>query len=204
MIIIDMGSANSCRNELEEAQRMIDALAKVDHQRKCIIKWQLFEKCGDNTPLRRHIFAQAYTYAWEIYGYETTASVFDKSSLDFLMRFDVPFVKIANNEKYYPLIQMIPEGMPILKSVGSPEDFRGDCTFLCCVSEYPAHTKQYEKIFKKAQLKKGISDHTEGLDLYKKYQPETWEKHFVLERGVPTNPDSGPFAILPGELVEIL
>lgn len=204
MIILDFGSGNSCLNQLVEAQRMIDALARIDHQRKCIIKWQLFEKCGDNVPLQRSIFAKAYTYAWEIYGYETTASVFDKPSLDFLMRFDVPFVKIANNEKYYPLIQMVPEGIEIIKSVGSPEGFKDNCTFLCCVSEYPATIKQYEKVFKKAQLKRGISDHTEGLDLYKKYLPEIWEKHFVLERGIPTNPDSGPFAILPEELMEIL
>jgi len=202
MLIIDFGSGNSCRNSLEEAQRMIDALANVDRQRKCIIKWQLFEKCGDNIPLQRSVFARAYTYAWEIYGYETTASVFDKPSLDFLMRFDIPFVKIANNEKYYPLIDMIREGMPIIKSVGSPEGFKDDCTFLCCVSEYPAIIKQYEKVFKKGQLKKGISDHTSDWELYLKYKPETYECHFCLENQ--DGPDSGTFARRPKQLMEIL
>jgi len=200
MIVMDFGSGNTCLNSLEEAQRMIDALAQVDRQRKCVIKWQLFEKCGDNIPLRRDIFSKAFVYADEVYGYQTTASVFDEVSLNFLLRFDIPFVKIANNEKYYPLIKKIPDAMSILKSVGNAESFGPDC--MCCVSEYPASIKQYEKVFKKAQLKKGISDHTSDWELYFKYKPEIYECHFCLadQEGL----DSGPFSRRPNQLKEIL
>jgi sialic acid synthase SpsE len=49
----------------------------------------------------------------------------------------------------------------------------------------------------------GISDHTAGLDLYRKYHPSIWEKHLVLER-TEGNLDAGPFSITPGELREVI
>jgi sialic acid synthase SpsE len=203
MIIIDMGSGNTCRNDFEYGKRMIDELMRVDScKQEIIIKWQLFEKCGDNIPLNRGLFWKLYEYAWGVHGYKTTASVFDENSLNFLLRFEVPFIKIANNKACYPLIEKIPEGIPIIKSVGSPEDFNGDCTFLCCVSEYPADIKQYEKAFKKQHLKRGISDHTSDWTLYEKYKPELYECHYCLEdsQGL----DAGHFARRPKQLAQIL
>jgi len=47
----------------------------------------------------------------------------------------------------------------------------------------------------------GISDHTEGLYLYKKYRPKVYERHFCLEDS--TGPDAVSFAIKPCDLKEL-
>ncbi|MDD5356257.1 MAG: hypothetical protein PHY56_06965, partial [Candidatus Omnitrophica bacterium] len=86
---------------------------------------------------------------------------------------------------------------------------------LLCISEYPAKIEQYEKAFNKQHISKlsidligklnahcSVSDHIVGLNLYKKYQPQIWEKHFKLPKS--TGLDAGPFAITPEELREIL
>jgi len=74
---------------------------------------------------------------------------------------------------------------------------------LCCVSRYPAQAIQYEKNFTSYWLTQGISDHTEGFDLYHKYQPETFEKHYCLKHDK-SNPDAGEFACIPRDLEGIL
>lgn len=199
MVIIDMGSGNTCLNQESIISDMIDQFVKADtHKHEVVIKWQLFEKAGDNIPLRRDAFIYAYKLA-EKYGYQTTASVFDMNSLDFLLRFDILFVKIANRPDLYWLTDKI-EDVPIIKSIASPELFDGNC--LCCVSDYPAKAKDYEKIFSEEQLRKGISDHTTDWKLYKKYQPKHYECHFKLEDSIGL--DAGPFARTPSQLKEIL
>lgn len=204
MIILDFGSGNSSKNDLDYVKKMIETLAMVDPRNKeVVIKWQLFMKAGDNVPLNRGIFAKAVEFAWG-HGYLTSASVFDVPSLEFLLRatysFSLPFVKLANNPKLYYLANMVPDGIRIIKSVGNKDDFGVDT--LCCVSEYPAMGKQYKMAFTKKMLSSGMSDHTTDWTLYKEFVPELYECHFCLNDS--TGLDAGPFARRPEQLKEIL
>jgi sialic acid synthase SpsE len=194
---------------------MIDELKKVDSgKHEIIIKWQLFKKAGDNIPLFDGAFDYAYEYARK-YGYKTTASVFDLESLKFLLNYDVPFIKIANRHDLDWLIGEVPRKIPVYVSVdnmsvgesmqyslpvGHINQERDIALF--CVSQYPASIEEYERRFSKGSLKHGISDHTIGLDLFKKHQPRIWEKHYKLSDS--TGLDAGPFATTPEELREIL
>ncbi len=204
--ILDFGSGNSCLNRWNIAKRMIDSLAEIDSERKCIIKWQLFLDCPPNIPLHDMIFKNSYEYAEEL-GFQTTASVFDKRSLGFLLSFDIPFVKIANRKDLDWLIGEVPRKIPVIKSIGKPTEETFDMlsfgvSSLSCVSRYPAGVEDYEGFFPKMQLAFGISDHTTDWTLYRKYQPEIYEVHFKLEDT--TGPDSGTFARTPEMLREIL
>jgi sialic acid synthase SpsE len=51
-------------------------------------------------------------------------------------------------------------------------------------------------------LRRGISDHTPNLDLWRKYRPEVYERHFCLDDS--TGADAGPFASRPKEWREVL
>lgn len=196
MIILDFGSGNSCLNDEKIIYEMIRGIVSIhSHRTEVIFKWQLFEKAGDNIPLDRLSFIKAFEFAKQC-GYQTTASVFDAGSLRFLLRFDVPFVKIANRPELYPLTSQIPDDIRVIKSVPSPEQFVDDC--MCCISEYPAKMKDYEKIFLPEQLKAGISDHTTDWKLYEKYHPDIYEVHYCLEDS--TGLDAGPFARRPSQL----
>jgi sialic acid synthase SpsE len=216
-IILDFGSGNTCRNDKKIVERMIDELEKIDtHKHEIIIKWQLFEKAGENIPLDKNSFYYAAGYALGA-GYKTTASIFDLNSLKNLLEldFDIPFVKIANRRDLDWLIGEVPRKIPVYISVGNMSEGESLLygqpaghiheirdTALFCVSQYPASIEEYERKFSKGSLKHGISDHTIGLDLYKKYQPRIWEKHYKLFDS--TGLDAGPFAITPEELKEIL
>ena len=200
MIVLDLGSGNTCRNDLGKVKDMIDAV--YDGKRDAVIKWQLFQTAPPNEPLKRDVFRYAYEYAAEL-GIKTTASFFDYDSLEFLMGFDVPFFKIANRPELYPMAAGIHD-VPIWVSYASDVEMgkRALVKPLCCVSRYPAQIVEYEKHFAPRWLAEGISDHTVGLDLYHKYQPERFEKHFVLKHDK-SNPDAGLFAITPKELIEL-
>lgn len=205
MIIMEFGSANTCGNNLKIVQKMIDGLARVDKDRKCIIKWQLFKKAGFNKVLNQETFDFAYTQAGKE-GFQTTASVFDEESLKFLTSYKIPFVKIANvsgpYEWFKPLKKLAtkcPIGTPLYISYTNEADLptlAPEDRALFCVSEYPADIEKYNT------RSRYISDHTVGLELYKKIKPVIWEKHFRLPDS--TGPDAGPFAILPSELKTIL
>jgi sialic acid synthase SpsE len=218
-IILDFGSGNTHKNNWGYLKRMLDELRKAEMasgtsgKHEIIIKHQLFEKAGDNIPLDHLLFGVAFDYAKAL-GYKTTSSVFDLDSLKFLLKFDVPFIKIANNRKLDWLIGEVPRKIPVYVSVGNmPEGeslLYGSPGYinqnmdvaLFCVSQYPASIEEYERRFSKGSLKHAISDHTIGLDLFKKYQPRIWEKHYKLSDS--TGLDAGPFAITPEELREIL
>jgi len=205
MVILDLGSGNTSKNEWEYIEKMILTVISIDTKKHdVVLKWQLFEKSGVNIPLQRELFGKAFRYAWDR-GYDTTASVFDMPSLNFLLRFHdqygLPFVKIANQKKSIEMLDMIPDGIRIIRSVGDPDLFRGDC--MACVSKYPAKKQEYEKIFKEEQLRMGISDHTINWDLYNKYQPEIFEKHFVLKHDR-ENLDGGLFSATVEQWKEIL
>ena len=205
IFILDLSGGNICRNNYATIQWMIDEIAGVDPDRKFILKFQLFERAGNNIPLFQSCFVKAYEYAEKL-GYQTTASVFDINSLNFLMNFDVPFIKIANRPELYHLIGEVPRKIPVLTSVKdqwyNPIDVQFSNT-LACVSNYPAKIEYYEKNFSVNILKAGISDHTEGWDLFEKYLPRIYECHFCLEHDN-NNPDAGPFARTPEMLKKIL
>jgi len=210
-IILDAGSGNTCRNDWPYAKRMIDELKAVDTgKHEVIIKWQLFKQAGKNIPLTREIFRQAYDYAASL-GYQTTSSVFDKESLDFLLQFKIPFVKIANRRELDWLIGEIPRKISVYVSYGSYEEI--ECLkrypnnkYLLCVSEYPSTLEKYEEKFKINYLsfgeELGISDHTTNFGLWHRYQPQIIEWHYKLSDS--TGLDAGPFARTPEQLREVL
>jgi hypothetical protein len=206
MIILDFGSGNTCKNDYKYIERMVDELKAADTgKHEVVIKWQLFTKAGDNIPLQVTRFDHAYDYAKQ-QGYQTTASVFDAESLDYLLRFDIPFVKIANRPDLYWLAGEVPRKIPVYLSCDAHQFscfawVNGDIP-LACISEYPATMKQYENEFG-AMLHWGrISDHTTDFTLYHKYKPETYECHYKLEDS--TGLDAGDFARTPEQLAEIL
>ena len=204
IFILDFGSGNTCKNNYVTIQRMIDEIADIDSDRKFIIKYQLFEKAGNNIPLFLSCFNKAYEYAEKL-GYQTTASVFDINSLNFLMNFDVPFIKIANRPELYHLIGEVPRKIPVLTSVKDQWYNSTDLQFsnvLACVSNYPAKIEDYEKNFCVAMLKNGISDHTENWTLFEKYLPRIFECHFCLDHDE-NNLDSKSFARTPKDFRSI-
>ena len=84
IFILDLSGGNICHNNYAIIQRMIDEIAEVDPDRRFILKWQIFERAGNNIPLFQSCFVKAYEYAEKL-GYQTTASVFDINSLNFLI-----------------------------------------------------------------------------------------------------------------------
>ena len=212
-IILDFGSGNTCKNDITYIKRMIDELAKVDTgKHEVIIKWQLFIKAGDNIPLDPYKFDLAYRYAKE-YGYKTTSSVFDLNSLKHLLEYDIPFVKIVNNRRLDWLIGEVPRKVPVYVSASGTQTIRDKSEWfglsvynghiMKCISKYPADIREYEiKYHEWLNFNGPISDHTIGLELFKKYEPDIWEKHYKLPDS--TGLDAGPFAITPEELKEIL
>lgn len=211
MIILDFGSGMTCRNDRQTINKMIEELAKVDPDRKCVVKFQLWSKGTE--PQCLQLEWDKFAWAFDVgskYGFRVTASVFDKPSLDFLLGYDVPFIKLANRPYLRHLARYVPRGIPIVYSVESDGDY---CELadsgigetdevMLCVSQYPAPNDEYEEVRGGLDLKEGVSDHTIGLDLWRKYHPTVWEKHFKLpdQRG----PDCGPWCITPSELVEVL
>ena len=209
-IILDMGSGNTCQNNWDIAKKMIDTVAEIDtHKHEVIFKYQLFEKAEPNIPLYRDIFARAYTYT-ESLGYQTTSSVFDIHALNYLLMWDIPFVKIPCRPELYWLIGEIPRKYMVYVSIENliyyelyQNYFIGARDVeMACVPKYPAKIDEYEEMFD-TELGEAISDHVKGLSLWYIFEPEIWEKHFCLEHD-DKNPDAGDFAITPEELKEIL
>ena len=206
MIILDFGSGNSCQNDVTIVKHMVDELKVVDTgKHEIVIKWQLFTDCPPNIPLQLDVFNYAYHYARSL-GYKATSSVFDKESLDYLLNYDIPFVKLANRPDLYWLAGEVPRKVPVYVSCGenglvySIED--ANETTLCCISEYPATVEQYEKTFFPGLLARGISDHTTDFQLYEQYKPSIYEVHYKLNDS--TGPDAGEFARTSTMLKEIL
>lgn len=202
MIILDFGSGNTCKNDFSYVKKMIDELSKVDKDRKCIIKWQLWKKKqGHNKQLDWKLFKQAYNYAEEL-GFTTTSSIFDKESLKYLLTFKTPFIKIACNPGLYWLIYDIQETSKILVSAYTTHGYSvltpSHIKVLFCVPLYPADIKEYLAV----KYYPYMSDHTPGIDLYQRLKPKIWEKHFILSDS--TGLDAGEWAITPEQLKEVL
>lgn len=203
-IILDY-SANTHKNDLKTIEHMINAITAIDSgKHKIIFKSQLFKEAGKNVPCTKEAFNFMYSRCREL-GYGCTASVFDKESLDYLLEYDIPFVKIANNKDLHYLLDFIPRKYKVYISNNSSSlDTDLKDKRLCnqdeifhCVSKYPAKIEDY-RCFNASN----ISDHTEGLELFKTRNPIRWEKH--LKGSNSTGLDSGPFSITPEELKEIL
>lgn len=207
-IILDIGSGNSLPDN-ETAIKLIDEIAKRDTKKhQVILKAQLFKSAPPNKPLDHKVFLAAWSHASDL-GYHMTSSVFDIESLVFLLGWDLPgwrlpFIKIACRPDKYSLIGEIPRRIPVYVSWDyrngpAPSEIFEEkgITILSCVPEYPAKAMDYDG------MHLAISDHTEGWSLLKGLQPDILEKHICLERS-PTNPDSGPFAVTPKDLEEVL
>ena len=201
-VIVEFGSGNTCKNDRQIIRDMIDRVVDVDcGLHEIIFKWQLFNNVPPNVPLTHSSFVFAYQYAWDL-GYQTTASVFDAESLSFLLRFDIPFVKIACRPSLYKLADGLI--VPVYMSVSHETAIaQGRYRYMACVSEYPATLDDYERRFVPESLQDAVSDHTPGWDLWYKHHPEIIEKHVVIERDQ-DNPDAGPFAVTIDELAEVL
>jgi sialic acid synthase SpsE len=229
-IILDI-SANTHKNNIGYFCKMLEQISRIDNSlgHEIIIKGQLFAKAGDNIPQDKGMFLQMYD-ACRAFGVLLTASVFDEESLAFLLHFDVPFIKIANNRQLDWLIGEIPRKIWVYRSVLPEEYWSGNhyeagnlkekgITPLCCVSKYPAKEVDYlkgahwhwqnrlEHTNRWDWLQSGLgqrwfSDHTVGLDFCKRAKPTIWEKHFKLEDS--TGLDAGDWAITPEQLREVM
>ena len=204
MIIIDMGSGETCQNDEHIVQRMIDELAAVcTHKDEVVLKWQLFEEMPTLEPLRHEVYAYAVAYA-EKKDFKTTASVFDGPSLEYLIKWKPPFIKLACREYLLRYLKTIERhDIKAIVSIASPnrKSYIGKANYLCCVPKYPASPNEYESMFW-GNLSVGISDHTSDFRLYTKYQPWIYESHFKLEDSI--GADAGPWSKTPAQWREIL
>ena len=208
--IFDVGSGASLP-DFEAVIAFVDALEPVLEHKKTnpdleiIIKTQLFKDIPPNKPLERDVFLYLKNYG-ESKGFQVTASVFDMDSLSFLLVHDPCFVKIACRPDLYWLAGEVPRKIPIVVSYDVRDELVNWDRLppkynypLACVPTYPAKIEDY-----KFPGRLYISDHTVGLELFKQEAPVVWEKHFVLKKNDPTNPDSmGGFALDPEELKQI-
>ena len=195
MIIFDIGSGNSLDSK-KTIRNVIDSLAGFD----VVLKAQLFTSAPPNKPLSHELFTYAYEYA-EKKGLQATASIFDKESLDFLRQFDTPFIKIAANPMLYRLTSESDDDF-IVSVPPRYEEVPKNCKYLRCVPKYPAEVVDYLTSFTVEQLEEGISDHTNGLELYYIFSPKIYEKHYVMQHN-DTNPDAGSFALTPEDLEDL-
>lgn len=206
MIILDFGSGETCKNDAAYVKKMIDAVPPCNPE-LVFLKWQLFENIPPLAPLEHRIYQIAHDYAFEK-GFRTGASVFDEASLEFLLKTNPAFVKIACRPHLYHLLDKIPDYVLRVVSVGSNRDFElmakayPDAAIMCCVAKYPAAFEDYGIFHDELMRKGGISDHTEDWRLYNKYRPEVYERHYCLPDS--TGPDAASFAARPSDLEEIL
>lgn len=208
-IILDL-SANTHRNDESIIKRVIDEIKRGDSGRhRIVFKSQLFTSAGANVVCSHQSFDYMYKYSRDS-GYQCTSSVFDVESTKFLVDnySDIPFLKIACNKKYRHLIEYVPSSINIYMSYDARENAMDEKTImqlitkgffyklLYCSPKYPSEVTDYPLHINH------ISDHTKGLALFKRNEPDIWEKHIKLpdSEGL----DSGEFAITPEEISKIL
>ena len=209
MIILDVGEGTALRNE--HAPRVVHSILSTADavefpKEEIVVKPQLFQWEPPNRPLQHEVFANIHRECLDV-GLQCTASVFDKPSLGFLLRLEIPFVKIASRTYLRRLALLVPRGVPIYASYGDMNDeteYDGYVDqWLACVSNYPAEAIDYDNFGLIPRMDHlGISDHTVGLDLYRKYRPRIYEKHFYIQ-GM-KGPSIGPWAIDEDGLAELL
>lgn len=193
MFILDIGSGNTLRS-IDEACRIVKTVQDLKIP-DSFVKFQLFQKAGDNIPLDLEVFERATKYC-HIIGMPYGVSVFDRYSLDVAIHSGaLKFIKLANNKDSHDLLEFVPDEDRVIISTDDPnfKVARHDTDIIYCVSKYPAQEKDYDKFGDK--LKKGISDHTVGWSLFKKYSPKIYECHFCLPES--EGNDAGKFARRP-------
>lgn len=199
-IILDIGSGKSL-HDVEGAKRMIDRVAELDsHRHDIIFKAQLFKEAPPNVPLDPNVYRVLYGYARHK-GYWLTSSVFDECSLNIVLERHVPFVKIACRPDLYWLAGKVPRDVPVYESWDGSALPQYATVVFRCVRKYPARVEEYYPT--EDTHWEAVSDHTIGLDLWRKYSPHYWEKHLVPEHD-PYNLDAGPFSCTPDELKEVI
>ncbi len=187
-LILEMQDGMMCKNDKSIVKMMIDEAVKhVPEHINLIFKWQLYtfiKTYVEVIPLKHEVFEYAHEYAASL-GYQTTASAFDADSLFYLQQFKIPFVKLACKTNLYDFrknLWSLNGDYKAVVSVENKQDFATMATngpVLCCVPKYPATISEYENTFGEL-LHYSISDHTVGLDLYNKYKPIIFEKHFYI------------------------
>ena len=153
------------------------------------------------------------------------SSPFDKTAVDFLETFNVPFFKIASFEiTDIPLIEYTARKMkPMIISTGiaSYHDIKlavetcrktgnNDITLLKCTSSYPAPVEEANLIMMKKfkedfNVKIGVSDHTLGITVpvvATALGASVIEKHLILDKSI-GGPDS-EFSLSEKEFTEMV
>jgi hypothetical protein len=211
MIILDMMAGDNCHNDKKIIEKMIDSVADIyTRKRKVIFKWQLFNDIPGLNPLKEENYLYAVEYAKDR-GFSTFASVFDRGSLNFYLNTKPNRIKIACREKLYDFLDYIPSNILVYMSIDSPNKkekirkkfINHDIIFLNCVAEYPALENVYRSRFGPG-LSFSISDHTENLNLYTRYNPIHFEKHFTLQHGFSSDPYGDSFCVTPEDLEGII
>ena len=204
LIIADLGSGETCRNDKSTVRKLIDSLSSVDqHKREVIIKWQLWSNpnVSPAISLDWDIFDYAYDYAAH-QGYQTTASVFDRPSLRRLLTYDIPWIKIACRPWAYPLIDDDHEWIVTVPDVRTATMIAShNVKVMYGMDEYTVNPEDYIVRFGDA-LSVGISDHTPTVELFNLYHPAIYEKHLRLPDSIGL--DSGPHAVTAKVLSSIL
>jgi len=200
LLILEMQDGMMCKNDKATVKMMIDkAIENKPDNVDMVFKWQLYTKIKtivEVIPLDREIFDYAYNYA-SSKGFKTTASIFDKESFEFLINYEIPFIKIACQTDLYDFRKdmwrmIFSDEVKYLLSVKDDIDYHAmynrngnnrlfNVDVMTCIPKYPATVEEYENTFLEKHLKEGISDHTIGLELYNKYKPKIYEKHYYVD-----------------------
>ena len=236
-IVLDI-SANTFKNNVFYFENMVKQIKAIDNKKYNIVfKAQLFSKDSEAAKINEILEPSVFNLMYLVcnnYNYELTASVFDKQSLEVLLHFDVPFIKIACRPDLYYLLDYIPNNIPVYISIDCREKLPGTIytnmfsertiRLLQCIPEYPAKESDY---FKKIYMVKdradtryvSISDHTDSLSLF-----NYWKDNIQLMKAAgfkfpfkysifemhyvlehdDNNPDAGSFAKTIKDLKEIL
>ena len=207
-IILDCGFGAQCHNNPEIIKQMIYSIKEIDSEKHNIIfKWQLFKKetIPILEPLDHDNFAIAFHTAEKL-GYKTTSSVFDEESLSFLEKFNIPWVKIASRPVLYKtLLPKVTKDVVVsVSEIHSFPEHKNIVCYLHCIPKYPATMMEYSERWEESELQHSISDHTIGLELFKKYKPYWWEKHYLLKKEPIDDPYGNDWYTTPEELKEIL
>lgn len=208
-IILDV-SANTTKGDIKYFVDMVEEVKRIDTKKHLIIfKTQLFKSNGPESKNNRYLQNDEFNQMFEESlkrGYMLTASVFDYESLDFLLKYRIPFVKIACRPDLYWLGKLVPTNIPLYISLTANSmkhySLFPRITPFVCVPKYPASIDDYTTNLAPV-MAVSISDHTDEIVFFKS-QPHVskWEMHYVLEHDK-DNPDSC-VAKTPKDLEQIL
>jgi pseudaminic acid synthase len=182
--------------------------------------YELYQEA--HTPWEWH--GELFDYAHSL-GLEIFSTPFDRTSVDFLEKLEVPIYKIASFEiQDIPLIEYVAlKGKPMIMSTGiaTLEDVElalstcrkagnDQITLLKCTSAYPAPLEEANLLTipdmrEKFGIEVGLSDHTIGSSsaiAAVALGANIVEKHFILDRKQ-GGPDSS-FSIEPAEFKEMV